>query len=319
MGSKQREHFDTLADLGDTAAPPARRVAAKPAPVRMMEFKTDPDASKQERLEGVSRRATTVRQLDAALVRRSRYANRHPDEFRTADYLEFAADLKATGGNTVPGKVRKLHGDEEGRFELIFGHRRHQACLDHGLPFLAEICEADDRTLFEEMTRENLFRKDPAPWDWAQHYALGLKDLYQSQDELCKANGKSKAHVSQALQIANLPVEIVEAFPSPLQIQLAWGALLQDALKANREGVLKRAEEVKGSGKSAAETFRDLVGTRERRGKVSPLKVHGREVGAISLRNGVVQMKLVKRTLEADQLHELKTLIQAFLAERIPK
>jgi ParB family chromosome partitioning protein len=317
MGTKQQQRFDTLADLGAPTKAPARRVASMPAPVRMMDFKADPDATKQERLEGVQRRATTVRQIDAALVRRSRFANRHPDEFRTAEYQEFAADIKATAGNTIPGKVRKLHGDEEGRFELIFGHRRHQACLELGLPFLAEICEADDRTLFEEMTRENLFRKDPTPWDWAQHYAAGLKDLYGSQDDLCRANGKSKSHVSQALQLAQLPAEVVEAFASPVALQLAWGALLQDALKANRDAVLKRAGELKGSGKSAAETFRELVGSRERRAKVSELKVHGREVGTVSFKNGVVQVKLKKRTLAADQLHEFRTLIQGFLAERL--
>jgi ParB family chromosome partitioning protein len=319
MGTTQEERFQRLADLGgETPVPPKRR-AGTPAPVQMMEFQAAPDPSKQERLEGVHRRATTVRQLDAALVRRSRFANRHPDEFKTKEYLEFVADVRATGGNAVPAKVRKLHGDEEGKFEIIFGHRRHQACLDHGLPFLAEICEADDRTLFEEMTRENLFRRDPTPWDWGQHYAAGLRDIYQSQDELCKANGKSKAHVSLALQLASLPAEVVQAFPSPVQIQLAWGAVLQDALRTHRDAVLKRAAALGGSGKPAGEVFRELTGSRERRAKVTELKVHGREVGTVSFKAGTVQVKLNKRTLEPDQLHEFRKLIQDFLADRIPK
>lgn len=319
MKPSQQERFAKLADLGDPTAAPPRRGAGKPAPVKMMEFTTDPNANKQERLEGVQRRATTVRQLDASQVRRSRFANRHPDEFRTREYDEFAADIKASGGNTVPGKVRRLHGDDEGAFELIFGHRRHQACLDQGLPFLAEVCEADDRTLFEEMTRENLFRKDPTPWDWAQHYASGLREIYQTQEELCRANGRSKAHVSLALQLAGLPGQVVEAFPSPVQIQLAWGAVLQDALKSNRDAVLRRAGELKGSGKSAGEVFRELVGTKARRAKVTEVKVHGREVGSIAYRGGVVQLKLNKRTLEAEHLHEFRKLVQDFLAQRIPK
>lgn len=319
MKPSQQERFDKLADLGGAAEAPPRRGAGKPAPVKMMEFTTEPNASKQERLEGVQRRATTVRQLDAAQVRRSRFANRHPDEFKTKEYAEFVADIKATGGNTVPGKVRRLHGEGEGAYELIFGHRRHQACLELGLPFLAEVCEADDRTLFEEMTRENLFRKDPTPWDWAQHYAAGLRDIYRTQDDLCRANGRSRGHVSMALQLAALPIEVVEAFASPVQLQLAWGAGLQDALKANREAVLKRALALKGSGKPAAEVYRELAGAKDRRAKVTELKVHGREVGNLSYRNGVVQLKLNRRTLDAEHLHEFRKLVQEFLAQRVPK
>jgi ParB family chromosome partitioning protein len=319
MRKSQQQRLQELADLGAEGDAPAKQRIATPAPIQMMEFKAAPDSSKQERLEGVHRRATTVRQISATTVRRSKYANRHPDEFKTPEYLELAADIKATGGNQVPGKVRRLHGAEEGGFEIIFGHRRHQACLDHGLPFLAEICDSDNRTLFEEMTRENLFRKDPSPWDWGQHYAAGLRDVYATQDELCAANGKSKGHVSMALQIAELPAEVVEAFASPLQIQLAWGPAMQEALRTNREGVLKRAAALKGSTKSATQVFRELAGNREQRARVADLKVHGREVGSVAMKGGAITVKLKKRTLEADQLHEFRKLIEDFLASRVAK
>lgn len=319
MRKSQQQRLQELADLGAEAEAPAKQRIATPAPIQMMEFKAAPDSSKQERLEGVHRRATTVRQIDAAAVRRSKYANRHPDEFKTAEYLELAADILATGGNRVPGKVRRLHGQDEGSFEIVFGHRRHQACLDHGLPFLAEVCDADNRTLFEEMTRENLFRKDPSPWDWGQHYAAGLRDVYSTQEELCAANGKSKAHVSMALQIADLPPEVIAAFASPLQIQLAWGSALQDALRVNREAVLKRATALQGSSKPATQVFRELAGNREQRARVAELKVHGREVGSVSMKGGAITVKLKKRTLEADQLHEFRKLIEDFLAGRIAR
>jgi len=320
MASKQKEKLLALADLGveGASAAPARRSTAAAAPVRMMDFKAAPDPAKQERLEGVQRRATSVRQIDAALVHHSRFANRHEDEFATPEFRELADDIKATGGNTVPGKVRKLHGEQEGRFELIFGHRRHRACLEGGLPFLAEVCEADDRTLFEEMTRENLFRKDPAPWDWSQHYALGLKTLYANQEEMAKANGKSKAHVSLALQLADLPDEVVEAFASPTHIQMLWGPKIQEALKTNRASVLKRAEQLKGSGKKASDVLRELLGNRDRRQRVLELKAGGREVGEIAWKaGGGVTVKLNKRAIEADRLHELRKVLQDFLAGQV--
>lgn len=122
-----------------------------------------------------------------------------------------------------------------------------------------------------------------------------------------------------ALQLAALPIEVVEAFASPVQLQLAWGAGLQDALKANREAVLKRALALKGSGKPAAEVYRELAGAKDRRAKVTELKVHGREVGNLSYRNGVVQLKLNRRTLDAEHLHEFRKLVQEFLAQRVPK
>lgn len=319
MKTTQQDRLNQLADLGEAVVPPPRRGGGKAAPVQMMEFAADPNADKQERLEGVPRRATTVRQLDPHLVRRSAFANRHPDEFATEDYREFSADVKAAGGNSIPGKVRRLHGAEEGRYELIFGHRRHQACMDAGVPFLAEICEADDRTLYEEMTRENLFRKDPTPWDWGQHYAAGLASIYTSQEELCRANRKSKAHVSTALQLATLPREVVDAFPSPTTLQLAWGPALADAVRADRDGVLRRAADLKGAGKGAAEVFRTLVGVREKRSKRMELKVHGREVGSLSYSGGALQLRLTRRTLAAEHVHEFRKLIQEFLAQRTPK
>ena len=320
MATKQSDRLNNLANLDDgelAVKPPPRHESSMTAPARMVDYAVAPDADKKERLEGTSRRATQVRKLDPTLVRRSRFANRHEDEFGTKEYVELKADIEATGGNTVPGKVRKQYEGGEGTFELIYGHRRHQACLELGLPFLAEICDADDRTVYEEMSRENLHRKDPTPWDWAHFYALGLRDVYKSQDELCKANRKSKAHVSQALQLAELPIEVVAAFPTPLKLQLSWGAPLHNALKANRATVLKKAAELKGSHRPAGEVFRELVGSRERKARVTELKVQGREVGTLTWKSGVVQVKLKQRVLEAEHLHELRKLLEDYLKGRI--
>lgn len=317
MATKQQDKLNALADLGDDVRPPPRLESSMPAPAKMMDYAAKPDEKKKEKLEGLSRRATQVRKLDPNQVRRSTFANRHPDEFETKEYRHLKEDIEATGGNSVPGKVRKLYGADEGSFEIIYGHRRHQACLELGLPFLAEICDADDRTVFEEMSRENLHRKDPTPWDWAQHYALGIKAIYKTQEELCEANRKSKAHVSQALQLADLPVEVIEAFPSPLALQLSWGAVLQNALRTNRAAVLRKAAELKGSNRKAAEVYRELIGSRERKAKVAELKVQGREVGSVSWKAGVVQIKLKQRTLDAEHLHELKKVLEDYLSQRV--
>ncbi|NDY90263.1 ParB/RepB/Spo0J family partition protein [Ideonella livida] len=187
--------------------------------------------------------AKAARWLDPKLVVRSRYANRDPRSFLGVDFEQLKAEIANAGGNVQPIKVRQVaaEGGAE-RFELVYGHRRHQACLELGLPVLAMVDNLDDQALFVEMDRENRTRKDLSAWEQGKMYQRALDEgLFPSNRKLAEAVGVDLGNLGKALSLARLPAEVVGAFASPLDLQFRWSKLLNDALNTDREGVLRRA------------------------------------------------------------------------------
>lgn len=231
-------------------APEAR---AKTAPGTMAHFMASQSAAVKEADELRERLkafdgATPVLALDAARVRPSRWANRHEASFADAAYAELKAEIAQAGGNVQPASVRRLPGDDGFTHELVFGHRRHRACLELGLPLQAMVVDVDDRALFEAMERENRGRKNLSAWEQGAMYRRALDEgLYASQRKLSEALGVDVSLVSKSLSLARLPEAVVRAFASPLEIQFRWAQPLAEALQRDPEGVIARATELHGS------------------------------------------------------------------------
>lgn len=214
--------------------------------------------------------ALPVRALDAQAVRPSRWANRHEHSFADEAFAELKADIAAAGTNVQPVAVRALPrvlngSTPEGQpaYELVFGHRRHRACLELGLPLQAMVAEMSDQQLFEAMERENRARKNLSAWEQGAMYRRALDEgLYPSQRRLAEALGVDVSLVSKSLSLARLPDAVVAAFPSPLDIQFRWAQPLAEALQKDPEGVLSRAGRLRVSGevRSAAQVLAVLVG-----------------------------------------------------------
>ncbi|MBK7616962.1 MAG: ParB N-terminal domain-containing protein [Burkholderiales bacterium] len=68
--------------------------------------------------------------LDPTLVASSKWANRAPESYSGLPYESLKRDIEECGGNVQPIKVR---GTAD-RYEIVFGHRRHRACLELGIP-----------------------------------------------------------------------------------------------------------------------------------------------------------------------------------------
>lgn len=217
--------------------------------------------------------AEPVRMLDPRLVRASRWANRHEASFSDAAFAELKAEIAAAGGNVQPVSVRlvrpALNGSTPGEpaYELVFGHRRHRASLELGLPLQALVTDMDDRELFEAMERENRARKSLSAWEQGAMYKRALDEgLYPSQRKLSEALGVDVALVSKSLSLARLPDAVVAAFASPLEIQFRWAQPLSEALQKDPEGLIARAREARASAQPlpAAKVLALLVGTPER-------------------------------------------------------
>jgi ParB family chromosome partitioning protein len=210
--------------------------------------------------------AKAAKHLDPALVIRSKWANRHQINFQGEEYAQLKAEISNAGGNVQPIKVRPLAAGEGGdgrqRYELVYGHRRHHACLELGLPVLAVVDNLDDRSLFVEMDRENRGRKDLSAWEQGVMYQRALDQaLFPSNRKLAEAVGADLTNVGRALYLANLPEAVLSAFPSPLDLQYRWATPLKEALEADRQAVEARAAELRSAASrpSAKEVFELLV------------------------------------------------------------
>jgi len=197
--------------------------------------------------------------LDPAVIRPSRWANRHAAALADQAFEELKSDIAASGTNVQPICVRALAATEgDVRFELVFGHRRHRACLELGLPVQAFVAELDDRALFEAMERENRARKNLSAWEQGMMYRRALDSgLYGSQRKLAESIGVDLALVSKSLALARLPDAVVGCFPSPLDIQFRWAQPLSEVLQRDPEGVVARAQAIKGS--NAAMTAKQVL------------------------------------------------------------
>ena len=245
------------------APKPVEEVRAKTAPGSMLHFMSAQSTAIKEaeslreelaRYEG----ALPVRSLDPRLVRPSAWANRHAASFEGPDFAALKDEIAAANGNVQPIKVRPLQsapGAAEGvgrsnptdgvfpLYEIVFGHRRHRACLELGIPVLAMVAPVNEQELFVAMERENRARKDLSAWEQGMMYARALDaGLYASNRQLAAAIGRDLGDVGKALSLARLPKAVVDAFSSPLDLQFRWAKLLNDAQQKDPDGLMARAK-----------------------------------------------------------------------------
>lgn len=189
--------------------------------------------------------AKPMRVIDPHLVHRGPMANRDLINFSGDEFAVFKQEILEAGGNVVPIKVRAKGGVDGEAYELIYGHRRHQAALETSTPLLAIIDNLDDRAAFEEMERENRGHSKPSPWEQGLSYDRAVRSgLYPSARQCAVALGVDPSNLAKALILANLPSKVINAFHSPLAIQLRWGTALKAAIEADFGRVMDRAVEL---------------------------------------------------------------------------
>lgn len=212
--------------------------------------------------------------LDASTVRPSRWGGRHESAFRTQAFAEFKESIRQHKGNVQAILVIKL---PDGGYEIVFGHRRHRACLELGLPVKAVVWNGgvDDTELLLIQDAENRFRASPSVLDQGRMYtALIREKVFDSQRALARAFDISHTWVRKAMSVAALPETVMAAFEDPGQIQAHHALRIAKALESSgAEGVLRRATELAGKDApgSAARVVDCLLGL-EKGANAAPLK-----------------------------------------------
>ena len=231
------------------STPPSETAKPKTAPGTMLGFMSAQSSAVQE-VEQLKERmkafegAVPVRALDPQRVIASKWANRHQASFEDADFGALKEEIQQAGGNVQPIKVRPV-ADDEGSFEIVFGHRRHRACLELGLAVNAMVEDMSETQLFEQMERENRGRKNLSAWEQGCMYRQAIDGgLYPSLRKLSESLGIDLSMVSKSIALARLPAPVIAAFASPLEIQYRWAQPLSEAVQKDPDGVLARAKEI---------------------------------------------------------------------------
>lgn len=257
-----------------------------------------------------------VRLLDAEKISPSKWANRDVRSYDLAGFKTLKDEIEQAGGNVQPIKVRPVKGAAD-QYEVVFGHRRHRACLELGLPVLALIEDVSDQDLFKAMERENRTRADLSPWEQGVMYRRALNEqLFQSQEQLAKEIGVDAGNLSKALRLADLPETVVEAFASPLDLQYRWAKTLNDALQGDPEGVLERAKELAANrsvAQSAKEVMEVLCGQVALAPAVETVVVDGKAVAKISNDGSRVSIQFTKGVISSGQVKQMREFIQELL------
>lgn len=251
-----------------------------------------------------------VRLLKPEVVHPSKWANRLESNFSLPDFEVFKKEIESAGGNVQPIKVRPtLSANAVESYEIVFGHRRHQACLQLGIDVAAIIEEVGDKELFAAMDRENRVRADLSPYEQGEMYRRALDEgLYPSLRQLSVELGVDPGNVSKAVSIARLPSEVLAAFDSPTQIQYRWGQEIHSSLQRDPEGVIARAKAIRHVAKklSPAEVLNRLTGQlKSNKAMTMEIKKKGKVVGkmirkidgsiSLSLSNGVLDEAAFKQ------------------------
>jgi ParB family chromosome partitioning protein len=188
-----------------------------------------------------------VKLLDPKQVRETAFANRHESEYTSQSFAELKREIEQARVNVQPIKVRKA--SEQDTFEIVFGHRRHRACLELGLQVLAIIEDVSDRELWLQMDQENRGRRDLSPWEQGRSIQTALRSgLFPSVRQLAEHAGIDFSNAAKLLKLAELPDDVVAAFEKPTDLQVHWAGLLSKALQVDPESVLERAKQISTRG-----------------------------------------------------------------------
>lgn len=193
--------------------------------------------------------ALLTKKLDPKLIRASKWANRQPSSLQDQAFDDLKSDIDSVGGNVQPIKVRPIKVDASTpvdgnapKYEIVYGLRRHKACLELGFSVLAVIDDVSEEILFSEMSRENRQRSDLSPYEQGLSYCRALDyGLFPSVRKMCAVLSIDPANAGRVIALARLPKEVIAAFPSPGDLQYHWSTLLVNAVKNNLDKVIQKA------------------------------------------------------------------------------
>lgn len=175
---------------------------------------------------------------------------RHLARLNVASTAELRASIVAAGGQQIAAIARPCDG-ADAKYEVIVGARRHWCIcwlMNHGysdLRFKLEVRDLTDADCFQLCTLENQDRRNVSEYETALSLKSALADLYDGhQGNLASAIGKDGSWVSRRMKLAELPVEMPNAYTDWSALKITHIPKITKALKSQGETILQRARDM---------------------------------------------------------------------------
>ena len=169
----------------------------------------------------------------------------------------------AKDGQQEPVVARRLAGDAQFDYELIYGMRRRFACEYLNSKLKLRVIEADDTRAAVLMHIENADRQDITAMERALSFQAQLEArLFPTQEALADAIGLSKGQVAKMLKAATLmrQASIAQLFPdkSAIPVDQAYKLAALFERPGAKEVILKAAQNL-GQKDRASREPRELL------------------------------------------------------------
>lgn len=263
--------------------------------------------------------SAATRHIDPSKIKPSKWANRHEKSFASKDFETLKNEIASSNGNIQPIKVRHLKGQVD-QYEVVFGHRRHRACLELGIEVLVIIEDMDDAELFCQMDRENRERSALRPYEAGMTYARALDEgLFPSARKLADSASIDLSQLGKALALARLPNEIIQAFPNPLELQYRWATGINQAIQKDPERVLAEAKVIQSETPrpKAMQVLKRLLGD----GTVPPpsIKTHSvtgklKQTGQIDMDEKARSVVINLKNIDPERFDEIQKVVAKLIS-----
>jgi ParB family chromosome partitioning protein len=186
----------------------------------------------------------------------------------------------AKDGQLEPALARRLDGEKDYDFELIFGMRRRFACEVTGQKLKVRVVEADDARAAVLMHIENADRQDIMPMERAISFLVQAEaKVFPTQEAMADALNVSKGQVAKMIKAAGLlkHAGIAALFPdrSVVPVEQAYKLAAVMERPGAKEVVLKSAQTLQQKGaakRPPAEVLKQLMASLDRKTSYETLR-----------------------------------------------
>ena len=218
--------------------------------------------------------------VDPKRVRPWKYHNR-TEAWYTRERCEDLIDSIAKDGQQEPAVARRLKGDPNFDYELIYGMRRRFACELLGKKLKLRVVEVDDAHAAVLMHIENADRQDITPMERALSFQMQIEaKVFATQEALAEAIGLSKGQVAKMLKAAGVlkhaTLAGLFADKSAIPVIQAYNLAMLLERPGAKEVILQAAKNLArdGEGRAPAEVLRSLIASLDRSKKFAPVQKH---------------------------------------------
>jgi len=220
-----------------------------------------------------------IHAVDPKRCRPWKYHNR-TDAWYTRERCQDLIDSIVKDGQLEPALARRLEGDKDYDFELIFGMRRRFACEMTGQKLKVRVVDADDARAAVLMHIENADRQDITPMERAISFQVQAEArVFPTQEAMAEALGVSKGQVAKMIKAATLlkvpGIGVLFTDRSVVPVEQAYKVAALMERPGAKEVVLKAAQNLAARGgakRPAAEVLKALAASLDRSKAFEPVK-----------------------------------------------